>query len=131
MWVPGLLDATIVGTPNEVNHEMSGITSNMVNMLFDNLYFVGIFIGALAGQGFFSIYQGRKLVRMARSSRNQAALHYQRSLRLGVLFLLFSLILLIIFGLGAIIMHKSIVTFLLGAALMFLLYVGLQIFMHR
>jgi hypothetical protein len=100
-------------------------------MLFDNLYFVGIFIGALAGQGFFTIYQGRKRVRVTRASREQATWHYQRSLRLGAIFLLFSLILLIIFSIGALVLHKSIVLFLIGAVLMFLLYAGLQIFIHR
>ena len=103
----------------------------MLTMLFDNLYFVGIFIGALAGQGFFSIYQGRRLVRRTRASREVATWHYWRSVRLGGAFLLFSLILLIIFSIGAIILHKSIVTFLIGAAFMFLLYAGLQIFIHR
>jgi len=103
----------------------------MLTMLFDNLYFVGIFIGALAGQGFFTIYQGRKLVLRARASREQATWRYQRSVRLGGAFLLFSLILLIIFSIGGILLHKSIVAFLVGAALMFLLYTGLQIFIHR
>jgi hypothetical protein len=103
----------------------------MVDTLFDNLYFVGIFLGAIAGQGFFTIYQGRRLVRVARASREQATWQYHRSMRLGVVFLLFSLILLAIFSIGAILLHKSIVTFLIGAALMFLLYAGLQIFIHR
>ena len=103
----------------------------MLDMLFDNLYFVGIFIGALAGQGFFTIYQERKLVLRARASREQATWRYRRSVRLGGAFLLFSLILLIIFSIGGILLHKSIVAFLVGAALMFLLYAGLQIFIHR
>ena len=115
----------MVGKINE------GVTSSMLTMLFDNLYFVGIFIGALAGQGFFTIYQGRKLVLRTRASREQASWRYQRSLRLGAIFLLFSLILLIIFSIGGIILHKSIVAFLIGAVLMFLLYAGLQIFIHR
>jgi len=103
----------------------------MLTMLFDNLYFVGIFIGALAGQGFFTIYQERKLVLRTRASRGQATWHYRRAVRLGGTFLLFSLILLIIFSIGGILLHKSILTFLIGAALMFLLYTGLQIFIHR
>ena len=103
----------------------------MLTMLFDNLYFVGIFIGALAGQGFFSIYQGRRIVRRTRASREQAIWRYQRSIRLGGAFVLFALILLIIFSIGAIVLHKSLVLFLIGAALMFLLYAGLQIFIHR
>lgn len=115
----------MVGKINE------GVTSSMLTMLFDNLYFVGIFIGALAGQGFFTIYQGRKLVLRTRASREQATWRYQRSVRLGGIFLLFSLILLIIFSIGGILLHKSIIAFLVGAALMFLLYSSLQIFIHR
>lgn len=103
----------------------------MLTMLFDNLYFVGIFIGALAGQGFFSIYQGRRLVRGTRASREQASWRYRRSVRLGGAFLLISLLLLIIFSIAGIVLHKSIVAFLIVAALMFLLYAGLQIFIHR
>ncbi len=114
-----------------VGKTKKGVTSSMLTMLFDNLYFVGIFIGALAGQGVFSIYQSRRLVRRTRASRERASWQYRRSVRLGGAFLLFALVLLIIFSIGGIILHKSIVAFLIGAALMFLLYVGLQIFIHR